>query len=136
MYPLMKDIIKSEKLFQSSQYFPARSGQRSLSNSKDLGLSKSKKKRKSTKRKSNSILVKNKMAKQNSFIQKLTKKKEVEASDETAASIGNMKRQFINSVKPKVKNKSVKRTKGISEIVAGNHLFSPQQQFDILSSLE
>lgn len=83
MYPMVKDMIKSDPFFNSEYGFDSGLNSLSLSNEASIG----RKKRKSKKK--NSIISNKKTIKQkNSFIHKLSKKKESQTGEDTSASIG------------------------------------------------
>jgi len=88
---MMKDIIKTDNFLNSELHLDSGLISLSLSNEASVG----RKRKKSNKRKSHSGSRKGTQKNKHSFIHKLTKKKEAEMSEETAASIGNMKRHVI-----------------------------------------
>lgn len=149
MYPMVKDIIKADPFFNSEYGFDSGLNSLSLSNEASIG-----RKKRRAKKKNNIISNKKTIKQKNSFIQKLSKKKkESQMVEENSASIGNfylynivlgnMKRQFIDhnyfgilfNKNPAQKPQSVKRTKGLSEIMNSKNLLSPSKHFELMKSL-
>jgi len=90
-----------------------------------------------------STYSKKSLNKKNNFIQKLSKKETV-SSQETAATIGNMKRHYgdhnyfgILLGKNNIVSKSkIKRVKGISQVLDDKNLSSPLRDLNLMRSLE
>lgn len=152
IYPMMKDFIKYQtqcKVLDSiyhsfnhkakhsknnnhvlSRDYGANNNHHlfSMSTSNELSVSRKKRKRKSKIKKSDSLKIKDSVNKKNSFIHKLTKR-ETEASQETAATIGNIKKEYFNKSK-------IKRIKGILQVCEAVHIASPPKSTNMMRSMD
>ena len=145
MYPMMKDFIKYDHMFSSEYGVNHNHHLFSMSTSNDLSTGRKKRRKNSSKqKKSDFVKMTNKsINKKNSFIQKLTKK-ETLASQDTAATIGNMKRHFADhnyfgilfSKNNSIAKPRIKRVKGMSQVIGSKHLSSPARGLNLIKSME
>lgn len=121
----------------------------SLSTSNDVSTTRKKKKKGLKSKKSkDSKTSKKQLNKRNSFIAKIAKKKEAESSQETAATIGNMKKHAVDHnyfgllfgknphATHSFTDKTAKRIKEMSTIMNSHHLLSPGKGLGLMRSME